>query len=87
MIVGERKPFEEIMEMISPYKKVLIIGCGGCVTVCLTGGEKQADSHTPVIHIDPPFVSTRDTTAAHPFQRSPIPMNPFLQCHRLNWYG
>lgn len=43
MIVGERKPFEEIMEMISPYKKVLIIGCGGCVTVCLTGGEKQAD--------------------------------------------
>jgi len=44
MIVGERKPFEEIMEMISPYKKVLIIGCGGCVTVCLTGGEKQADT-------------------------------------------
>jgi ferredoxin len=43
MIVGERKPFEEIMEMLAPHKRVLIIGCGGCVTVCLTGGEKQAD--------------------------------------------
>ena len=43
MIVAERKPLEEIRESIIPYSKVLVLGCGGCVTVCLTGGEKQAD--------------------------------------------
>ena len=43
MIVAERKPFDEILEMLAPYKRVLVLACGGCVTVCLTGGEKQAD--------------------------------------------
>jgi ferredoxin len=43
MIVAERKPFDEILEMLKPYKRVLVLGCGGCVTVCLTGGEKQAE--------------------------------------------
>lgn len=43
MIVAERKPFDEILEIISPYKKILVLGCGGCVSVCLTGGEKNAE--------------------------------------------
>ncbi|KPK86439.1 MAG: hypothetical protein AMJ81_01300 [Phycisphaerae bacterium SM23_33] len=43
MIVAERKPFDEIVEMVAPYKKVLVLGCGSCVTVCLTGGERQAE--------------------------------------------
>ncbi len=40
MIVAERKPFDEIYSMIQPFETVLLAGCGGCVTVCLTGGEQ-----------------------------------------------
>jgi ferredoxin len=43
MIVAERKPLEEIRKGLAGKKKVLVLGCGGCVTVCLTGGERQAD--------------------------------------------
>lgn len=43
MIVAARKPFEEIKEMLKGYKKVLNVGCGTCVAVCLTGGEKEVD--------------------------------------------
>ena len=41
MIVAERKPFEEIKNYLKNYKKVLNVGCGTCVAVCLAGGEKE----------------------------------------------
>ena len=43
MIVAERKPLEEIKDLLKSYKKVLNVGCGTCVAVCLTGGEKEVE--------------------------------------------
>lgn len=41
MIIAERKPMEEIRQMIAPYKKLLLAGCATCVAVCWAGGEKE----------------------------------------------
>lgn len=41
MIIAERKSLEEIEKVISPYEKVLVLGCGTCVTICFAGGEKE----------------------------------------------
>ena len=42
MIIAQQKPLEEIVENLDSYKKVLVAGCGTCVTVCLAGGENEA---------------------------------------------
>ena len=41
MITAEQKPIEEIQEMIAPYKRILVLGCGSCVAECAAGGEKE----------------------------------------------
>jgi len=42
MIVAEQKPLEEIKGLLGEAGRVLIVGCGTCVTVCFAGGEKEA---------------------------------------------
>jgi len=43
MIVADRKPLKEILDSIKDYKKIMLMGCGACVTVCFSGGAKAAE--------------------------------------------
>ena len=42
MIVADQKPIDEIIASLKDFKKVVIASCGTCVTVCMSGGEKEA---------------------------------------------
>ena len=42
MIVAEQKPLEEIKTLVGEAGKVLVVGCGTCVTVCFAGGAREA---------------------------------------------
>ena len=43
MIIAERKPIGEILDMIRDCDRVLLLGCRGCVTVCSAGGEREVE--------------------------------------------
>lgn len=51
MIIAEQKPLAEIAGFIENCKKVLFVGCGGCVTVCLSGGEKETEILASAVRI------------------------------------
>ena len=51
MIIAERKPLEQIFEMLAPFKKICVLGCGTCVTVCMAGGQKEAEELASLISI------------------------------------
>ena len=41
MIVAHRKSIPELIEILAGHNKVLVLGCGTCVTVCLAGGQRE----------------------------------------------
>lgn len=51
MIVADRKSLDEIQEMIRNYKKILLVGCKGCVTVCNIGGMKEVQILASILKI------------------------------------
>ncbi|KAA3659054.1 MAG: hypothetical protein DWQ04_23390 [Chloroflexi bacterium] len=42
MIIAEQKPLDEIKTLVANAEKVLVVGCGTCVTVCFAGGAREA---------------------------------------------
>ncbi|MBI2854975.1 MAG: methylenetetrahydrofolate reductase C-terminal domain-containing protein [Chloroflexi bacterium] len=41
MIVAEQKPIAEIKDIVAPYSRLLVLGCGTCVKTCFAGGEDE----------------------------------------------
>ncbi len=41
MIVADPKPFGQVKGYLENFDKILVVGCGTCTTVCLSGGEAE----------------------------------------------
>ncbi len=41
MIITSQKPFSDIIEYVKNDKKIFLIGCNICATICRTGGEEE----------------------------------------------
>lgn len=39
--ITEQKPWEEILQYLDKHKKLYLIGCGTCATMCHTGGKTE----------------------------------------------
>jgi ferredoxin len=51
MITAEQKPLKEIIDSISPYEKIFLVGCNECVTVCAAGGRKEVGLLASVLRL------------------------------------
>jgi ferredoxin len=52
MIIAERKPMEEIRSFVKGARKILLVGCRGCVTVCNAGGAKEVEILASLLRLD-----------------------------------
>lgn len=43
MIISSKKEKDEVLSSLKNYKKVLLLGCSECATVCHTGGEPELE--------------------------------------------
>jgi ferredoxin len=51
MIVAERKSIPELVDILQVHNRILVLGCGTCVTVCLAGGEREVSIISSALRI------------------------------------
>ena len=52
MITAERKPLAEIIDGIQDCRRILLVGCNECVTVCAAGGRKEVAMLASALQMD-----------------------------------
>jgi len=62
MIIAERKPIDEIREYIAGCQRVLVLGCGTCVTECAAGGEREVAELASLIRLSSEDVEVLEKT-------------------------
>ncbi len=51
MIVAERKSIPELVDILKAHRRILVLGCGTCVSVCLAGGEREVSIISSALRI------------------------------------
>lgn len=69
MIVASQKSLEEIREMIKDHQRILILGCGTCVAICLAGGEKEVAVLASSLRMAEKISGTEKQFAEHTVER------------------
>jgi len=49
MIIAEQKDIREILRSVEGFNRVVVAGCGVCVTVCMSGGAKEASKIVDIL--------------------------------------
>jgi ferredoxin len=52
MITAERKPLAEVIDYINDCRRILLVGCNECVTVCAAGGRKEVATLASAMQMD-----------------------------------
>ena len=63
MITAERKPLAEIIDSIDNCRRILLVGCNECVTVCAAGGRKEVATLASALQMD--FMKRGKTVEIH----------------------
>jgi len=73
LIVAEQKNIDEIIRSVESFDRIAVAGCGVCVTVCMSGGEKEALNIADLLKLALKDKSGTDQevciTAATPFRQ------------------
>ena len=62
MIIAKQKNLAEIQEMIAPYTRILMVGCGTCVSFCSAGGPDEVKKMTEDLAKERPALAIETAT-------------------------